>query len=44
MIKQALGTELNADIDLNFSAGGLICTVTAPTAPEGRCFIECGQG
>jgi hypothetical protein len=30
MIKQALGTELNADIDLDFSTGGLICTVTAP--------------
>lgn len=30
MIKQALGTELDANIDLDFSSGGLICTVTAP--------------
>jgi hypothetical protein len=30
MIKRALGTELNADIDLDFASGGLVCTVTAP--------------
>jgi two-component sensor histidine kinase len=35
MIQQALGVELNADIDLNFSPAGLVCTVTAPL-PESR--------
>lgn len=30
MIKQALGTELDADIDLDFAETGLVCTVTAP--------------
>jgi PAS domain S-box-containing protein len=30
MIKQALGAELDAEINLDFSSGGLICTVTAP--------------
>lgn len=29
MIKQALGAELNADIDLDYLPSGLICTVTA---------------
>lgn len=30
MIKQALGTDLDADVDLDFAETGLICTVTAP--------------
>lgn len=29
MIKQALGAELNADIDLDYLPSGLVCTVTA---------------
>ncbi len=29
MIKQALGAELNADIDLDYLPTGLVCTVTA---------------
>jgi len=28
MIKQALGTELNADVHLDYLPGGLVCTVT----------------
>lgn len=35
MIKQALGAELDADIDLDFLPTGLIYTVTAPLPGRG---------
>jgi two-component sensor histidine kinase len=35
MIKQALGAELNADIDLDYLPTGLVCTVTAPLPTRG---------
>lgn len=35
MIKQALGAELDATIDLDFEEMGLVCTVTAPLPQHG---------